>query len=44
MSPRSKQGRGGRDTVQEGVFYNEIMVIIDLVAFLLCHHGRQLSE
>ena len=30
--------------VQEGRFYNEIMVIVVLVACLLCLRGRQLSE
>lgn len=44
VSPRSKQGRSGRDTAQEREFYNEIMVTVLLVALLLCRHGRRLSE
>lgn len=35
-------GRGGHST--RGWLYNEIMVIVLLIAFLLCCHGRRFSE
>ena len=42
--PKIKVGKRVGGHSARGWLYSEIMVIVPLVVFLLCRHGRQLSE